>query len=60
MKRAFATLLLLAGTGLSAEPPAWLHDGAWNMLRLSARGAGNPASRFLVQTVPEGFSFIFR
>ena len=45
---------------LAATPPKWLYDTRWDMFRLTARGVDDPHAGFRVQTIPCGFSFIFR
>ena len=45
---------------LAATPPKWLYDKSWDMIRLTDRGVDDPHAGFRVQTIPCGFSFIFR
>ncbi|MDO5319528.1 MAG: hypothetical protein Q4G65_12940 [bacterium] len=45
---------------LAATPPKELYDTRWDMFRLTARGVDDPHAGFRVQTIPCGFSFIFR
>ena len=45
---------------LAATPPKGLYDTRWDMFRLTARGVDDPHAGFRVQTIPCGFSFIFR
>ena len=46
--------------GLTSSPPPWLHDCAWNLCRLTARGVDAHNASFLVLATPDGMSFIFR
>ena len=46
--------------GLAAAPSAWLHDRAWDLCRLTARGADAPGASFLVSSVPDGLKVIVR
>lgn len=45
---------------LAATPPKGLYDTRWDTFRLTARGVDDPHAEFRVQTIPCGFSFIFR
>ena len=45
---------------VSSELPDWVYDTRWNLVRLTARGVDDPASRFWVRTSPIGFHLIFR
>ena len=44
----------------AAPPPAAFHGAGWNLVRLTARGAGFPAGRLRAQTVPFGLSLVLR
>ena len=46
--------------GLAAAPPAWLHDRAWNLCRLTARGTDAHEASFLVSSTPDGFQIMVR
>ena len=46
--------------GLTSAPPPWLHDCAWNLCRLTARGVDAHNASFHVSATPDGMSFIFR
>ena len=45
---------------VSSELPNWVYDTRWNLVRLTARGVDDPASRFWVRTSPIGFHLVFR
>ena len=45
---------------VSSELPNWGYDTRWNLVRLTARGVDDPASRFWVRTSPIGFHLVFR
>ena len=45
---------------LSAAPPPWLHDPAWNMVRLRGCGKGILGESFSVATSADGTTFFFR
>ena len=45
---------------VSSKLPDWVYDTRWNLVRLTARGVGDPASRFWVRTSPIGFHLVFR
>ena len=47
-------------TTLSAAPPPWLHDPAWNMVRLRGCGKGVLGETFSVATSADGTTFFFR
>ena len=47
-------------TTLSAAPPPWLHDPAWNMVRLRGCGKGILGESFSVATSADGTTFFFR
>ena len=43
-----------------AAPPPWLHDPAWNMVRLRGCGKGVLGETFSVATSADGTTFFFR
>lgn len=43
---------------LAANPPAWLYDPAWNMMRVTRRGPGVPAEWFSCAIRPHFISMI--
>ena len=45
---------------LTASPPSWLYDANWNLMRLTARGAGVRDARFAVEVATAGISVILR
>ena len=45
---------------LSAAPPSWLHDPAWNMVRLRGCGQGILGETFSVATSADGTTFFLR
>ena len=45
---------------LSAAPPSWLHDPAWNMVRLRGCGRGILGESFSVAASADGTTFFFR
>ena len=47
-------------TTLSAAPPPWLHDPAWNMVRLRGCGKGVLGETFSVATSADGTTFFLR
>ena len=46
--------------GLAAAPPAWIHDRAWNLCRLTARGVDVSGASCLVSSTPYGFKILVR
>ncbi len=40
--------------------PLWLYDRAWNLLRITTRGVGNPSERISLRMTKSGFALIFR
>ena len=45
---------------LAAESPAWLHDRAWNLVRLTGRGLDASGETFTVGTTSDPSAIVFR
>ena len=45
---------------LAVAPPAWFHDCAWNLCRVTSRGMGVQGASFVVSSTPDGFKVFVR